>query len=105
MYNSTLISWEDSQSDNPAQYNTEEEIDFGSYKADRGYNGSAPLPKVKQFPQKELGTTKDTLKHQRRYEEYEMASFMPILVFIFLFLANRGIQKDEKLIKSMDRLR
>jgi len=37
--------------------------------------------------------------------EYKFASFMPILVFVFLFLANRGIQKDEKLIKSMDRLR
>lgn len=37
--------------------------------------------------------------------EYQFASFMPVLVFIFLFLANRGIQKDEKLIKSMDRLR
>jgi len=37
--------------------------------------------------------------------EYQFASFMPILIFVFLFLANRGIQKDEKLIKSMDRLR
>jgi len=36
---------------------------------------------------------------------YEFASFMPALVFLFLFLANRGVQKDEKLIKSMDRLR
>jgi hypothetical protein len=36
---------------------------------------------------------------------YEFASFMPALVFLFLFLANRGILKDEKLIKSMDRLR
>lgn len=37
--------------------------------------------------------------------EYQFASFMPVLVFVFLFLANRGIQKDEKLIRSMDRLR
>lgn len=37
--------------------------------------------------------------------EYDFASFMPVLVFVFLFLANRGIQKDEKLIRSMDRLR
>lgn len=37
--------------------------------------------------------------------EYQFSSFMPVLVFIFLFLANRGINKDEKLIKSMDRLR
>lgn len=37
--------------------------------------------------------------------EYQFASFIPVLVFIFLFLANRGIMKDEKLIRSMDRLR
>jgi len=37
--------------------------------------------------------------------EYKFASFMPVLVFLFLFLANRGVQKDEKLIRSMDRLR
>jgi len=36
---------------------------------------------------------------------YQFASFMPALVFLFLLLANRGIMKDEKLIKSMDRLR
>ena len=37
--------------------------------------------------------------------EYHFASFMPAVVFLFLLLANRGILKDEKLIKSMDRLR
>lgn len=37
--------------------------------------------------------------------EYHFASFMPAIVFLFLLLANRGILKDEKLIKSMDRLR
>ena len=36
---------------------------------------------------------------------YQFASFMPVLVFVFMFLANRSILKDEKLIKSMDRLR
>jgi len=36
---------------------------------------------------------------------YEFASFIPAIIFLFLILANRGIQKDEKLIKSMDRLR
>ncbi|MCK5776601.1 MAG: DUF4293 family protein [Bacteroidales bacterium] len=30
---------------------------------------------------------------------------MPAVMFLFLMLANRGIQKDEKIIKSMDRLR
>lgn len=37
--------------------------------------------------------------------EYKFASFMPALVLMFLLLANRGVQKDEKLIRSMDRLR
>ncbi|CAL1520627.1 DUF4293 domain-containing protein [Chitinophaga sp. MM2321] len=36
---------------------------------------------------------------------YLPASFLPILIIIFLFLAARGIFKDEKLIKSLDRLR
>ncbi|MCW3461938.1 DUF4293 domain-containing protein [Chitinophaga nivalis] len=36
---------------------------------------------------------------------YLPASFLPILIIIFLFLAARGIYKDEKLIKSLDRLR
>ncbi len=37
--------------------------------------------------------------------QYEFASFMPAAVFLFLLLATKGIQKDAKLIKSMDRLR
>lgn len=37
--------------------------------------------------------------------EYQFTSFMPALIFLFLLLANRGVQKDEKLIRSMDRLR
>jgi uncharacterized membrane protein len=37
--------------------------------------------------------------------EYGLASFMPAISFLFLLLASRGIQKDENLIKSMDRLR
>ncbi|HEY9259290.1 DUF4293 domain-containing protein [Chitinophaga sp.] len=36
---------------------------------------------------------------------YLPASFLPIVVIILLFLAVRGIYKDEKLIKSLDRLR
>lgn len=43
--------------------------------------------------------------HVGNMPEYQFASFMPILVFVFLFLANRGVHKDDKLIKSMDRLR
>lgn len=36
---------------------------------------------------------------------YLPAAFLPILILIFLFLAARGIYKDERLIKSLDRLR
>lgn len=36
---------------------------------------------------------------------YLPASFLPIIIIILLFLAARGIYKDEKLIKSLDRLR
>lgn len=36
---------------------------------------------------------------------YLPAAFLPVLIIIFLFLASRGIYKDEKLIKSLDRLR
>lgn len=36
---------------------------------------------------------------------YLPASFLPIVIIILLFLAVRGIYKDEKLIKSLDRLR
>ncbi|WP_143310738.1 DUF4293 domain-containing protein [Chitinophaga vietnamensis] len=36
---------------------------------------------------------------------YLPASFLPVALIILLFLAARGIYKDEKLIKSLDRLR
>ncbi|SFE30367.1 protein of unknown function [Chitinophaga sp. CF118] len=36
---------------------------------------------------------------------YQPAAFLPILILVFLFLAARGIYKDERLIKSLDRLR
>lgn len=36
---------------------------------------------------------------------YLPAAFIPIPIVILLFLAARGIRKDEKLIKSLDRLR
>ncbi len=34
-----------------------------------------------------------------------LGAFMPIVGLICLFLAYRGIRKDEKIVKSMDRLR
>lgn len=36
---------------------------------------------------------------------YYIGSVLPVIVLIFLFLAIRGINKDEKLIRSIDRLR
>jgi hypothetical protein len=37
--------------------------------------------------------------------EYEIGSYAPLIAFVFLILANRGILADEKLIRSADRLR
>jgi len=36
---------------------------------------------------------------------YGIVALMPVLAAIFSFLAYKGIQKDEKLIKSIDRIR
>ncbi len=36
---------------------------------------------------------------------YGVGMFSPVAALVFQFLANRGIKADEKLIKSMDRLR
>ncbi len=36
---------------------------------------------------------------------YQVGALLPILMVVFFFLASRGIYKDERLIKSMDRLR
>jgi glucan phosphoethanolaminetransferase (alkaline phosphatase superfamily) len=36
---------------------------------------------------------------------YDAGSVLPVVVVVFLILAMRGINKDEKLIKSLDRLR
>ncbi len=36
---------------------------------------------------------------------YQWGGLLPIAMVVFLFLASRGIRKDEKLIKSLDRLR
>jgi hypothetical protein len=36
---------------------------------------------------------------------YLPAAFLPIIIVVLLFLAARGIRKDEKLVKSLDRLR
>lgn len=36
---------------------------------------------------------------------YLLPAVLPVLLFIFLFLAARGIYKDERLVKSADKLR
>jgi hypothetical protein len=36
---------------------------------------------------------------------YQWGGLLPIAMFIFLWLAARAIRKDEKLVKSLDRLR
>jgi hypothetical protein len=41
-----------------------------------------------------------------QYElHYGPSYFLPIVAIIFVFLASRGIKKDEELVKSLDRLR
>jgi hypothetical protein len=37
--------------------------------------------------------------------EFEVGAYIPIINLLFLFLANRSILKDEKLVRSMDRIR
>jgi hypothetical protein len=36
---------------------------------------------------------------------YQIGALLPVLMIVFFFLAARGIYRDEKLVKSMDRLR
>ncbi len=36
---------------------------------------------------------------------YEYGAIIPVISLLFLFMAMRGIKKDEKLIRSMERLR
>jgi len=36
---------------------------------------------------------------------YRLGAFIPVIVLVLLFLARGGIRKDEKLLKSLDRLR
>jgi len=36
---------------------------------------------------------------------YQFGALLPILIIVFLIMAIRGINKDQKLVKSLDRLR
>src|SRR5690606_6296393 len=46
-----------------------------------------------------------TDKHGIMTGHYWLGLFMPLLSTVFLFMGMLGIKKDEKLIKSLDRLR
>lgn len=45
------------------------------------------------------------LKNTEAISEFEVGAYIPIINLLFLFLANRSILKDEKLVRSMDRIR
>lgn len=45
------------------------------------------------------------LKQIEAESEFNIGAYIPIINLLFLFLANRYIVKDERLIRSMDRLR
>ncbi len=47
----------------------------------------------------------DTLKIPAQSTSYGIASFLPVAAIIFLVMAISGIRKDEKLVRSADRLR
>ena len=37
--------------------------------------------------------------------QYQLSFVLPLIAMILTFMADRGIQADEKLVRSMDRLR
>ena len=45
------------------------------------------------------------IKSTEAASEFEIGAYIPIINLLFLFLANRSILKDEKLVRSVDRLR
>jgi hypothetical protein len=47
----------------------------------------------------------DTALGKTQAMSYGIGMFLPVAALVFNFLANRGIKSDEKLIKSLDRLR
>ena len=46
-----------------------------------------------------------TVSGEDLISEKGIGMFLPVLSIVFLVLANRAIQKDERLVKSVDRLR
>lgn len=54
--------------------------------------------KIKAFQEEQL-----TLYNQTGY--YWIGAFIPLITIVFLILALSGVKKDEKLLRSLDRLR
>ncbi len=50
-------------------------------------------------------TVEDMFPNQEVVVSYGVGLFLPVAALVFLFLANRAIKNDEKLIKSIDRIR
>ena len=50
-------------------------------------------------------TIEDVFNGSEVEESYATGLFLPVDALVFLFLANRAIKNDEKLIKSIDRIR
>lgn len=53
----------------------------------------------------DFGKIEKALGDDAKTVSYGIGMFLPVACLVFTFLANRGIKKDEKLIKSLDRLR
>ena len=53
----------------------------------------------------DFGSLDSALGDNQTKVSYGVGMFLPIAALVFNFLANRGIKSDEKLIKSLDRLR
>lgn len=53
----------------------------------------------------DFGTLDKALGENQTKVSYGIGMFLPITALVLNFLANRGIKNDEKLIKSLDRLR
>lgn len=53
----------------------------------------------------DFGSLDSALGENQTKVSYGIGMFLPVAALVFNFLANRGIKNDEKLIKSLDRLR
>lgn len=53
----------------------------------------------------DFGSLETALGKDAESVSYGIGMFLPLACLVFTFLANRGIKQDEKLVKSLDRLR